>query len=67
MNHWLLELSDYFSQLEEDGQGHKDRIDPTLLPGWSYARALALRISEDNKKEEVSVFLNPHTSEAHVC
>jgi hypothetical protein len=56
MDQWLLDLSGYFSELEADGQNLKNRIDPTLLPGWNYARALALRISEDNKKDKVIKF-----------
>jgi hypothetical protein len=53
MVQWLLDVFDHFSLLRKNGQHHKGRIDPSLLPGWVYARALALRISEDDKKDKV--------------
>ena len=29
-------------------------MDPSVLPGWAYSRALALWMSEDAKKDKVS-------------
>jgi len=53
---WLLDVwSVYRSTSYEDSA---DYIDPSVLPGWSYARALILRAKEKEKKErgEVPLF-----------
>ena len=52
MHKWLLSLWEIHSkEVEiEDGITHK-RFNVTTLPGWSYARALALRAEESSTKE----------------
>lgn len=41
-----------------DGVGGmmKGKMDPSVLPGWMYARALALRLGEDAKGDVVRSF-----------
>ncbi|KAF8148865.1 transcriptional repressor TCF25-domain-containing protein [Crassisporium funariophilum] len=51
MQQWLLDLFDVFNDRRRDAENKEDaRLDPTILPGWAYARALALRISEVGAK-----------------
>ncbi|KAJ3542667.1 hypothetical protein NMY22_g3426 [Coprinellus aureogranulatus] len=50
MHQWLIGVFGLFSEKKGDPQ----RMDPSLLPGWTYARALALRIVEDAEKSEHS-------------
>lgn len=56
MHEWLLDMYHIFEDRQanskSDGQPNT-RLNPSLLPGWAYARALALRISEDARKEDV--------------
>ncbi|KAF8878008.1 transcriptional repressor TCF25-domain-containing protein [Gymnopilus junonius] len=53
MHEWLLDMYDVFEdRLAKNGGQLQNRLIPSLLPGWAYARALALRISEDARKEE---------------
>ena len=44
MHGWILDLWEYF---ESDKEGLEGRLTPTILPGWWYTRALALKIRED--------------------
>lgn len=54
MHEWLLDMYDVFEdRLAKNGGQLQNRLIPSLLPGWAYARALALRISEEARKEEV--------------
>ncbi|EAU82353.2 cytoplasmic protein [Coprinopsis cinerea okayama7 len=50
MHQWVIDLCDIFTaRREETSKSKADaRIDPSLLPGFSYARALALRIAEES-------------------
>jgi len=51
MSSWLVDVFDLFA---ERRAGKSDgRLDPSLLPGWMYARALALKVSEDATKDKV--------------
>ncbi|KAF8230930.1 hypothetical protein L208DRAFT_99103 [Tricholoma matsutake] len=51
MHEWLLDLYDWFAERRRGGSGKVDgRMDPSVLPGWAYARALALRMGEDARK-----------------
>ncbi|KAG6906643.1 hypothetical protein DXG01_012818 [Tephrocybe rancida] len=45
MGSWLVEVYDYFEALRARKQTG-GRMDPSVLPGWGYARALAMRINE---------------------
>ncbi|PBK72182.1 DUF654-domain-containing protein [Armillaria solidipes] len=51
MTGWLLEMFDLFKQRRQEKGFH---INPSILPGWMYARALALRVSHDAKRRELS-------------
>ena len=52
---WLLNIWSVYRASYEDSAGY---MDPSVLPGWSYARALVLKAKEKEKKErgEVSIF-----------
>src|ERR1700721_1026766 len=39
MGQWLLDVWDHFNQESQ----HRNRVNVSVLPGWAYARALALR------------------------
>ncbi|KAJ6615494.1 transcriptional repressor TCF25-domain-containing protein [Mycena sp. CBHHK59/15] len=43
MGQWLLDMFDLFTARRMKPQTKDARADPSLLPGWLYARALALR------------------------
>ncbi|KAF7290783.1 hypothetical protein MIND_01319200 [Mycena indigotica] len=43
MTEWLVEMFDFYATCRASSQTKDARVDPSLLPGWSYARALALR------------------------
>ncbi|GLB33138.1 putative DUF654-domain-containing protein [Lyophyllum shimeji] len=55
MGGWLVEVWEHFRGLREArtemGMKEKEtgeaRMDPSVLPGWAYARALAMRMRED--------------------
>ncbi|KAF8622426.1 hypothetical protein AX15_007010 [Amanita polypyramis BW_CC] len=53
MNQWLLDVYDVFSlrRLGRSQESRDTRMDPSVLPGWMYSRALALWMSEDTKKD----------------
>jgi len=55
MHQWLLEVYDVFlSRRRNRPQEKRDaRMDPSVLPGWAYSRALALWMMEDAKKDKV--------------
>ncbi|KAF7331094.1 hypothetical protein MVEN_02449700 [Mycena venus] len=46
MGQWLLDMFDLYSTRRSKPQTKDARADPSLLPGWSYARALALRTAQ---------------------
>ncbi|KDR71096.1 hypothetical protein GALMADRAFT_229747 [Galerina marginata CBS 339.88] len=53
MYQWLLDVYEVFAERQAKGDGQtNNRLNPSLLPGWAYARALALRISEDASKDK---------------
>ncbi|PFH47324.1 hypothetical protein AMATHDRAFT_67935 [Amanita thiersii Skay4041] len=54
MGQWLLDLYDMFaSRRRQRAQDKTDtRMDPSLLPGWAYSRALAMWISEDAIRDQ---------------
>ncbi|KAJ7740604.1 transcriptional repressor TCF25-domain-containing protein [Mycena metata] len=43
MGQWLLDMFDLYATRRSGPRTKDARADPSLLPGWSYARALALR------------------------
>ncbi|KAJ7165632.1 transcriptional repressor TCF25-domain-containing protein [Mycena crocata] len=49
MGSWLLEMFDLYSAQRAKPETKDARADPSLLPGWSYARALALRMEGKSK------------------
>ena len=50
MTQWLLDVWDFFSKASDD-EGFRNRLRPSVLPGWVYSRALALYIEEESKKQ----------------
>ena len=55
---WLLSVWDIFtSWKKQEPEKLVKRMDPTLLPGWNYSRALALHIKEKGEKSKVRVYL----------
>lgn len=52
MADWILDLWKFFEEWKESDK-MTGRVNPCLLPGWCYARALALRIREDATKDKV--------------
>lgn len=54
MGQWLLDVWDYFNAAS--GR-YRPRLDPSVLPGWAYARALAMRAQEDSRKDTVRVWV----------
>jgi hypothetical protein len=60
MPSWLVDVFDIFAERRADNQDKADaRLDPSLLPGWAYARALALKISENATKDKVRAAFSP--------
>ena len=54
MHQWLLDIFDVFTERANSSGNEQDtRLDPTILPGWAYARALAFRMVEDASKTKV--------------
>jgi hypothetical protein len=53
MCEWLLDMWDSYRHIHASGGADSSSVDVTLLPGWAYARALALRAQEDNKNDSV--------------
>jgi hypothetical protein len=53
MHQWLLDVSDVFLE-RRNNRGYEEdpRLDPTILPGWAYTRALAFRMVEDASKSK---------------
>ncbi|KAF7354637.1 hypothetical protein MSAN_01377200 [Mycena sanguinolenta] len=49
MGQWLLDMFDLYSTRRSKPQTKDARADPSLLPGWSYSRALALRTAQKSK------------------
>jgi len=57
MEKWLLDIYNVFTNRLSDSDEKLDgRLNPSLLPGFGYARALAMRAIEDKANEEVSKF-----------
>jgi hypothetical protein len=53
MQQWLLDLYDVFlDQLTTSGSTDA-RLNPSLLPGWAYARVLALKLMESTAEGKV--------------
>ncbi len=58
MGKWLLDIYDVFTvRLSDSDEKLDGRLNPSLLPGLGYARALAMRVVEDGMNEEVSRIL----------
>lgn len=54
MSQWLLDVYDFFAKRHATSSEKADaRLNPSLMPGWAYARALSLKISEDASKDKV--------------
>ena len=51
MHDWLLEVWRFF---ETNPDGLASRLTPTVLPGWWYTRALAMKIHEDDTRLQAS-------------
>ena len=51
---WLLEIWEAYGKMNEDQL--IGRLNVRALPGWAYARALALFIAEETKIEKASRF-----------
>lgn len=51
MHEWILDVWEYF---ETDKDGFEGRLTPAVLPGWWYARALAMKIREDLTMSQAS-------------
>ncbi|KAJ3987535.1 transcriptional repressor TCF25-domain-containing protein [Lentinula detonsa] len=52
MSQWLL---DVFALFETSPKPQKSlRMDPSVLPGWTYARALALKLSDKEQEKSAS-------------
>ena len=54
MTQWLLDVWDFFSKVGND-ESFRKRVRPTVLPGWAYARALALFTEEQSKKRVLAL------------
>ncbi|KAL6304111.1 transcriptional repressor TCF25-domain-containing protein [Sparassis latifolia] len=52
MGVWLLQLWDFFAMHAKEPEDFHSRLRVTVLPGWSYTRALALYIEEESNKEK---------------
>lgn len=50
MEQWLLETWDFFAT----NGPFSNRMQPNFLPGWTYARALAMFITEQKKGDKVT-------------
>lgn len=48
---WILDVWEYF---ETNQDGLAGRLTPTVLPGWWYTRALAMKIREDATGSQAS-------------
>ena len=63
MHDWILEVWEYF---DTNPDGLAGRLTPTILPGWWYTRALAMKIHEDAMRSQASgtvyLFAGPLTS-----
>lgn len=56
MGQWLLDVWDWFTAQAEDWREDTCRFLPVALPGWAYARALALYLQEESQKDKVRGF-----------
>ena len=65
MHQWLLDVFDVFTDRRKSEGKMKGRLDPSLLPGWAYSRALALKISEDARKTASSFSMKNMLADAH--
>ena len=68
MHQWLLDVFDVFTERRGNLENEQDsRLDPTILPGWAYARALALKIVEDSRNNEVGAVLDSNLKGFNCC
>jgi len=51
MHDWLLDTWEFF---ETNPDGLAGRLTPTVLPGWWYTRALAMKVHEDSRGLQAS-------------
>lgn len=54
MSQWLLDVWDFFATHASNEKAYSGRLVPTALPGWAYARALALYVREEEHRDKVS-------------
>lgn len=55
MEKWLLDIYDvYTERLSDTGENQYGRLNPSLLPGLSYARALAMKAMEGGMTDDVN-------------
>ncbi|EIW81729.1 DUF654-domain-containing protein [Coniophora puteana RWD-64-598 SS2] len=54
MGDWLLDVYDAYASMyaksKAQDKDKTDRVDPSVLPGWMYARSLAIRVREGGKE-----------------
>ena len=65
MTQWIIDIWDLFEpELSKENKDSKPpyirRIVPNILPGMTYARALALYIREESSGDKVRVSRDPH-------
>jgi hypothetical protein len=61
-----LKLYDWFVSQRQRREKVDGRMDPSVLPGWAYTRALALRMEEDVRKNVVCSSLFSEMFEAMI-
>jgi mannosyltransferase OCH1-like enzyme len=53
-NHaWLLDVYNFFEAQKDEKSPWRQRMNVLALPGWTYSRALVMRIKEKSEKKEV--------------
>lgn len=52
MSQWLLDVWDFFATHASNEKAYSGRLVPTALPGWAYARALALYVREEEHRDK---------------
>ncbi|KAF5390308.1 hypothetical protein D9757_002816 [Collybiopsis confluens] len=54
MSEWLLEIFNLFQEKSTKSEEKTCRMDPSVMPGWAYARALALKLSSKEQDRSAS-------------
>ncbi|EGO27075.1 hypothetical protein SERLADRAFT_446308 [Serpula lacrymans var. lacrymans S7.9] len=52
MSHWLLDIWNEFHSRSRGKETRSNYSNPSNLPGWAFARALAIRMREESGKEK---------------